>query len=298
MGSSIEGASVNKHGDLFAVNQTLFLNLADAHIPPLMTGNTSSSFGSSRFTRTLGILVGDATLHTVWKTSKAGAKQLPLFPPEPRMLQPNDMAISSDETRLYLSGMNYDADTGDLWYYDITNKVLHNINLPKQNGTAFRTNSIELSPDDTELFISSAENNADEVPIAAKLFRFQIDHKTGIPKNPRTGIDLYKTLIQKGLDPAGAGLDPDGMRVDVKGNLFISLNAFQGVLKWNIYCDPSTSEVIKLETVKFPTNLELAGVEGKDLYVVGQCSDGKTACIDHYRHDTVGKAFANLNCQI
>lgn len=70
-------------------------------------------------------------------------------------------------------------------------------------------------------------------------------------------------------------MDSDGRRVIVLGNLFISLNAFQAVLKWNVYCDASISELIKPETVKFPTNVELAGKEVKYLYIVGQ--SGETA---------------------
>ena len=209
------------------------------------------------------------------------------------MLQPNDMAISADESRLYLSGMNYSADIGDLWYYDVAQQSLHNIDLSDANF--FRTNGIELSPDDTELFISSAENNPDETVRAAQIFRFQIDKDTGIPSQPRVAIDLYRTLSAKGFDPgASPGLDPDGMRCDVDGNLFISLNSFHGVLKWNIYSDPATSTFINLETVKYPTNLELAGSEGKELFVIGHCSNISEACIDHYKHDVPGRAFRNL----
>ena len=289
LGPTIEGASVDKFGNLLAINQTHFMNLSDASAAPVLLGGNASFFSSSRITRTLGFLVGDAMVHTVWKGD------VQLFPPEAKMLQPNDMAISADESRLYLSGMNYDADTGDLWFYDITQKSLHNIDLSGTYPKFFRTNGIELSPDDTELFISSAQNNPDETVRAAQIFRFQINNKTGIPEQPRVAIDLYETLDAMGLDPgASPGLDPDGMRCDVDGNLFISLNAFQSVLKWNIHADPATATVIKLETVQFPANLELAGSEGKDLFVIGQCSGQNSACVDHYTHNITGRAFRNL----
>jgi gluconolactonase len=80
----------------------------------------------------------------------------------------------------------------------------------------------------------------------------------------------------------------------VDGNLFVSLNAFRSVLKWNIHANPATSTVIKLETVEFPANLELGGNEGKDLFVIGQCSGQNSACVDHYTHDITGRAFRNL----
>jgi gluconolactonase len=289
MGSTIEGASVDKFGNLFAINQTHFMNLSDTAAQPLLVGRNGSFFSSSRITRTLDFLVGDATAHTVWEGL------VPLFPPNSKMLQPNDIAISADESRVYLSGMNYGADTGDLWYYNVVQNTLQNINLSGTEPPFFRTNGIELSPDDTELFLSSAQNNPDGSVSAAQIFRFHIDTETGVPKYPRVAIDLYRTLSTKGLDPAvSPGLDPDGMRVDVNGNLFISLNSFQSILKWNIHCDPSSATVITLETVEFPTNLELAGPEGRDLYVIGQCSDQETACIDHYVHNITGRAFHNL----
>jgi sugar lactone lactonase YvrE len=91
------------------------------------------------------------------------------------------------------------------------------------------------------------------------------------------------------LDPgASPGLDPDGMRCDVDGYLFISLNEFQSFLEWNILANSATSTVIKLETVQFPANLELAGSEGKDLFVIRQCSGQNSACVDHY---TLGERF-------
>jgi sugar lactone lactonase YvrE len=289
MGPTIDGASVDKFGNLFAINETHLMNLTDTQAPPLLVRGNESFFSSSRMTRTLSFLVGDATVHTVWKGS------VPLFSPNSTMLQPNDIAISADESRVYLSGMNYSADTGDLWYYNVAQNTLHDIDLSGAVPKFFRTNGIELSPDDTELFLSSAENNPDESVRAAQIFRFQIDDETGTPKDPRVAIDLYETLSAKGLDPAAPpGLDPDGMRVDVDGNLFISLNSFQAVLKWNIHCDPASSTVINLETVQYPANLELAGSEGKDLYVIGKCSDQETACIDHYVHDITGRAFHNL----
>jgi gluconolactonase len=292
MGSTIDGASVDSSGHLFAVNKTHMMNLTNPSIPPIMTAGNLSFYASSRITRTLGILVGDATGHTVWQ-KKGFDTQGQLFPPDAQMLQPNDMAITGDESRLYFSGMNYFADTGDLWFFDVSKAALHKVDLSESPTTLFRINGIELSPNDTELFITSAENLNGSV-VDAKIIRFEIDPDSGFPINPQVAFDLYETLTEKGLDPMKAGMDPDGMRMDIKGNLFISLNAFQRVLKWNIYSDPALSSVIELQTVTFPSNLELAGKEGKDLYVIGRCSDREKACIDHFVHDTPGRAFSNL----
>jgi sugar lactone lactonase YvrE len=171
------------------------------------------------------------------------------------------MAISPDE---YLSGTNYDANTGDLWFYDITHKSLHNIDLSGTDPKFFRTNGIELSPDDTELFISSAQNNPDETVRAAQIFRFQIDNKTGIPEQRRVAIDLYETLDAMGLDPgASPGLDPDGMRFDVDGNLFISLNEFQSILKWKIHTNRRLRLSLNSKLSSFPPTWSYPAAKAK-----------------------------------
>src|SRR5271170_4946598 len=67
MGPTIEGASVDKYGNILAINQTHFMNLSHTSAAPLLVGGNASFFSSSRITRTLGFLVGDAMVHTVWK---------------------------------------------------------------------------------------------------------------------------------------------------------------------------------------------------------------------------------------
>src|SRR5579859_2229916 len=115
LGPTIEGASVDKHGNFYAVNNTNLFNLSDPTTPPLLhTASSGHFFGSSRFTRTLGPLVGDAEGHTIFFVRKEGET---LFPPERGMLQPNDFTVSGDEERIYMSGMNFSADTGDLWFF-------------------------------------------------------------------------------------------------------------------------------------------------------------------------------------
>src|SRR5437868_3569052 len=64
MGPTIEGASVNRKGELYAVNKTHFLSLksgtSDPKNPTLAgPGEKTSHFASSRFTRTLNVLIGD-----------------------------------------------------------------------------------------------------------------------------------------------------------------------------------------------------------------------------------------------
>ncbi|KAI5842335.1 hypothetical protein BZA05DRAFT_206180 [Tricharina praecox] len=295
LGSTIEGCSVDSRGGMYAVNQTHFVSLTDASISkPLLVGagGTESFFASSRWTCSMGALVGDAAAHKVWKATGAAT----LFT-EKGMVQPNDFTVSKCEKRMYLAGMNYTANTGDLWYYDVAKGKAVAVPVPVGTET-FRMNGVELSPDDKTLYVTSAENNANATQVlSAKIWKFKVDPATGIPSSPEVAIDLYKTLeaMSPPLDPKTAGMDPDGMRMDSKGTLFMTLNAFGKVLVWDTNGPTCNAKVIDLETIQNPTNLELGGADGKTLVVVGRCrADLATSCVDSYAHNTAGRAFTNL----
>ncbi|KAL7271406.1 hypothetical protein RUND412_005831 [Rhizina undulata] len=294
LSATIEGCSVTAAGEIYAVNQTSFYSLSAGPGAPNTQkyfggGLPDSYFASSRFTRTLGPLVGDAIVHAVWRSDKNGSWST-LFRDE-RMLQPNDMTVSGDERFIYFSGMSYTATTfagvnGDLWVYDVYTNDTHPVDpsVLKKAGI-HRTNGIELSPDDKFLYITSAENLNGAI-VSTKVFKFTIG-ENGIPRSPVMEVDLYVALSEIGYTDAKAqGMDPDGMRIDVEGNLFVSLNAYQKVLKYNI--NTKKSQVIALPTVAFPSNLELGGTEGKDLVIVGRCNGGAASCVDLYKNDAVG----------
>ena len=289
LGTAIEGVSVDVHGTIHAVNQTHFISLTTGDVLLKGEGGDKSHFASSRFTRSYGALVGDAAAHKIWKApSKAE------FAFNEAFLQPNDFTVSGSEKRFYLSGMNYTANTGDVWVHSRTTDTTTKVDLPA--GKMFRTNGIELSPDDSTLYVTSAENSADATQVlSAKVWKFAVDAATGIPSGGEVAIDLYATLEAMGLDPKKAGMDPDGMRMDAQGTLFMTLNAFGKVLMWDTKGKTEDARVIELETVAFPTNLELGGKDGKTLVVVGRCKDLKTSCVDSYPHNVSGRAWTNLS---
>jgi gluconolactonase len=290
LGSSIEGCSVDSLGNMYAVNQTHFVALADAAVQhPLLVGAgaTTSHFAASRWTCKHGALVGDAAAHKLWNVARRDTQLA-----DARMLQPNDFAVSRAEDRIYLAGMNYTANTGDLWFYDVAKATATQVRVPG----AFRMNGVELSADDRTLYVTSAENSPDATQVlSAKVWKLAIDPATGVPGKPVLAIDLYKTLQDMGLDPKTAGMDPDGMRMDARGTLFMTLNAFGRVLMWDTAQSACSAKIISLETIQNPTNLELGGADGKTLVVVGRCrKDLATSCVDSYRHSTAGRAFTNL----
>lgn len=282
-----EGVSVDQAGNLYAVNATHFINLNSDKPLLIGVGSPKSHFASSRFTRKFGALVGDAVAHKVVVVAKDGGASTDFFT-EPKMLQPNDMAINKKETFIYTSGMDYAANKGELWVYDLAKKMTAKVDLaPKE---FFRTNGIELSNDDKTLYLSSGENDAKGNVVGAKIFRFQIGDD-GMPSKPELAIDLVTELTNHGLDAKGA-MDPDGMRMATDGTLFITLNGFGRVLAFDT--NKKSSKIIDLSTVGWPTNLELGGEDGKLLVVVGRCKNAMSSCVDKYMHGASGRAWTNL----
>ncbi|KAG0642973.1 hypothetical protein HOY80DRAFT_880801 [Tuber brumale] len=315
MGPSIEGASVNHKGELFAVNKTHFLSLksgtSDPKNPTLTgPGDKTSYFASSRFTRTQDVLIGDAVGHSIWRqdyhnstlkrrwNGRFARRAYTPFLMNDKLLQPNDFTINGAETYLYMSGMNYTATTvagehGDVWYYNIKTGAYKQVPKEVMRGAGIhRCNGIDLSPDDKYLYVTSAQN-INDVVTSTKVYKFVIDPATGEPKNPTTEVDLYQVLSNAGVKARERGMDPDGMRMDVEGNLFITLNAMPGVLRWNTKA-PGDGTYIPLTTVFAPSNLEFGGEDGKTLYIVGRCQGLEKACVDAYKHDKPGRAITNL----
>ncbi|RPB01420.1 hypothetical protein L873DRAFT_1764073 [Choiromyces venosus 120613-1] len=315
MGPTIEGASVNRKGELFAVNKTHFISLksgnSDPKNPTLVgPGDKTSYFSSSRFTRTQNVLIGDAVGHSIWQqdydnsalkrrmNGRFARRAYAPFLINDKLLQPNDFTINGAETYVYMSGMNYTSTTqpgehGDIWYYNVKTGAHKQVSKDvMRNAGIHRCNGIDLSPDDKYLYVTSAQN-INDVVTSTKIYKFEIDPATGEPKNPTMEVDLYQVLSNASIRARDMGMDPDGMRMDVEGNLFISLNGIPGVLRWNTKL-PGDGTYIPLTTVVAPSNLELGGDDGKTLYVVGRCAGLEKACVDVYQHDKPGRAITNL----
>lgn len=203
---------------------------------------------------------------------------------------------------MYLGGGTNPATTsagqnGDLWYYDIVSKKLTEVSsdLLKAAGI-HRVDSLEVSNNDKYLYVASGETKDSSIS-ASKIFRFEIDATTYAPVNPKLVLDIFPALSAIGVDAKGQGMEAAGMRSDVDGSLFIALNRGKAMLKWKVEDSAANAELVVLATVAFPVSLELGGDEGKTLYVVGRCDDGKKACVDVYNHDVPGRAWANLNAK-
>lgn len=331
MGPFISGASVNNMGELFAVNQTAFMSLRNGDVDPTKplvhaAVDGSVAFTDSRFTRHGSAsqqLITDAAGHAVWLNMGASKFQkrqpncrgrkrgldtppplvkrdtTPLFV-EADMLQPNSIALHSDERHLYLAGGLGTSTTsagvsGDLWWYDAQTEILQkvDINVMKAGGI-HRINAIEVSNDDKYLYVTAGETEGNTIT-ATKIFRFVINPDTFAPTDPTLILDIYAALMELGIDGGHYGVEAMGLRSDVDGTIFVTLNRGKAILKWKVEDPAASAELINLDSVAFPVSLELGGDEGKSLYILGRCNGGAKSCVDVYNHDVPGRAWANLN---
>lgn len=326
-----EGASVDPEGRLYMVDATKFGAPSTDNVFKFNTTATSH-FAASRFTRSHGLLVGDATGHIIHQFMPEGIKKaeepsryplafgklpcakdsfkplantkdakFPILLKDDSLVQPNDMAVSPDERFLFLSGAKFTDDSiagehGEVAVFNFREKKV-TYKVPKDELVklgVFRTNGIEVSPDGKFLYVTSAQNKAQKT-VSTKIFRWKINKWTGELKDGQQVLDLYPFLKTLGLNDAEKdGMDPDGMRFDKQGRLFITLNAFKRVLRW----DPNNkdkADIIELDSVVNPSNLELGGADGKTLFVVGRCAaDAKKGCVDKYVNDAPGRAWSSL----
>ncbi|KAI5790583.1 hypothetical protein DFH27DRAFT_486093 [Peziza echinospora] len=314
-GLKIEGASVSKNGDIWATDGSNILNLKNGTIglkgPGSPAENSLSQLASSRWLSDGRLIAGDAIAHKVYVAQKFYASNafVTLFESKD-FLQPNDIAVGSCEKVVYFSGMNYTAnstagETGEVAWLDLRqpaasmklNKVPKDV-LAKAG--IYRTNGIEVVTDPKtgrdSLYVTSAQN-VNFATTGTKLFRFDIDPRTGALGSPVEALDIKARLTKAGI-PVNPDMDPDGMRSDLFGNIYMTLNAAQQVLRWN----PTSGDIVhvNLTTVQFPTNLEFGGANGNELVVVGKCVGNKLPCVDTiaFSDKPVGRAWAMLNGKV
>lgn len=303
LGSTAEGASVDAHGIIYATDGSNIINLKDGTIALRGPGSSPTSLlSSSRFLPGNKLIAGDAVGHTIY--SAQNANEIKTILQSAEFLQPNDIAVSSSGNTLYFSGMNYTADSvagvdGELAWLDLSEYTPTLKKVSKEvlaQGQVYRSNGIEII--DQNLYLTSAQNK--NFTVASTVVTcFELD-TTGEPKNPKVVLDIAE-YIEKHTggqftqyEMVKTGIDPDGMRADIAGNLYLTLNAYQKVLRWN----PKTGDgvLVNLKTVAFPTNLELGGPKGDEVYVVGKCTGNKESCIDviKFADRHPGRAFTSL----
>ena len=234
--AGIEGPACDAAGNIYAVAFEKAENIGrvtpDGHADVFLTLPDKGTGNGIVFDRAGRMYIADYTNHRVLRVDPA-TKAISVFAEEPKMNQPNDIAIAPDGT-LYASDPSWAKGTGQVWKISPQGKV--SLFAPDM-GT---TNGIEVSPDGKTLYVNeSAQRN---------IWSFDL-----------TANKPEKKLLKKFGDYGF-----DGMRADVDGNLYVTRYGKGTVIKLS-----PTGEVLKEIDVlgMKPSNLCFGGPDGRTVFV-------------------------------
>lgn len=260
----IEGPACDAEGNLYVVNLLKngdIAKIAPGGKPEVYVNLPGKSVGNGIVFDKKGFMyVADYVGHNILKIDPK-TKEVTVFAHDPKMNQPNDVAIAPDGT-LFASDPAWDKNTGQLWRIGTDGKMTK---IASDLGT---TNGIDVSPDGKTLYVNeSVQRNVWQFPIHA-------DGTLGEKK-------LLKKFEDHGFD---------GMRCDVDGNIYITRYGKGTVVKLS-----PKGEVLKEIDVlgKQPSNICFGGPDGRTAYVceVEHCR------MVQFRTDKPGLAFQQLHAK-
>jgi sugar lactone lactonase YvrE len=236
--AGIEGPAVDAAGDVYAVNferqQTIGRVSPDGAGEVFVTLPGSSVGNGIRFDRDGRMYVADYVGHNILAVDMA-TRTVSVFAHEPRMHQPNDVAIASDGT-LYASDPNWKGGTGQVWRIDRAGRITR---AAETMGT---TNGIEVSPDGRRLYVNES--------VQRTIWSFAI-----APDGSLGDKQLFARVDDFGFD---------GMRCDVDGNLYVTRYDKGTVIKLS----PSGTVLQEIDVLgKKPSNICFGGPDGRTAYV-------------------------------
>lgn len=233
--SGCEGPAVDKDGNVYAVNfakQGTIGKVSPDGKPELFIELPEGSTGNGiRFDSRGTMYIADYTGHNVLKVDM-NTRNISVHAHEPTMSQPNDLAIDSKD-RIYASDPDWKNSKGRFWRVDTDGKVT----LLDSLGTA---NGIEVSPDEKILYVNAGR----------EIWAYDLS-ESGDVSNKRRLIEFPDFGV-------------DGMRCDVKGNIYIARFGKGTVAK----ISPQGTIVTEVSlTGKKPTNVAFGGKDGRTVYV-------------------------------
>lgn len=236
--SGIEGPAVAADGTLYAVNfekpGTIGQVTADGNAFMFINLPEGSTGNGIRFNSKGEMLVADYTGHNILKVDM-DTKEISVFANNDKMNQPNDIAIS-DTDILFASDPDWKNSTGQLWRID-TEGVFTLL-----EGGMGTTNGIEVSPDNKTLYVNES--------VQRNVWAYDL--------SPQGDITNKRLLIK--FDDFGM----DGMRCDVKGNLYIARHGKGTVVKLS----PEGKVLEEIELIgKTPSNIAFGGKNGTTVYI-------------------------------
>lgn len=201
------------------------------------------------------LLVADYTAHRVLRLGIVD-RSVAVVATEPRMHQPNDIAIGADR-RVYASDPDWANGGGQLWRIDRDGST---VLLETGMGT---TNGIEVSPDGRRLYVNES--------VQRRVWCYDL-HEDGSVSGKR----LLASFPDFGLD---------GMRCDVAGNLWVARWGKGTVVR--VTPDGVVDAEVRLLTGSDCTNVAFGGPDGRTVHVT--VADRGT--VEAIRVDLPGRAF-------
>ncbi|MEO9853588.1 MAG: SMP-30/gluconolactonase/LRE family protein [Reichenbachiella sp.] len=258
----LEGPAVNKQGDLFFVNPQRNGTIGkvspdgtfELYVDSLPNGSVANGI---RFSKDGTMFLADYINHNILFIDPAG-REVVIFAHDSTMNQPNDIAISGNGT-LFASDPNWSEGTGNLWRIDNQGQI---VLLESNMGT---TNGVEVAPGDSLLYVNES--------VQRKIWVYNLS-----PDGEVSSKRLHYEFPDHGLD---------GMRTDVKGNLYVARYG-KGVIAV-VSPNGQLLREIKLTGQK-PTNITFGGKDGKTCYVT--CQD--RGYLETFRVEYPGRSW-NLN---
>ena len=256
--TGIEGPNCDAEGNIYVVNfarqQTIGKVTPDGKAEVFVTLPGKSTGNGIVFDKKGAMYIADYVGHNVLKVDMK-TKKVSVFAHEPKMSQPNDLAIAPDGT-LYASDPNWENGTGQLWRIGTDGKVTL---VAEKMGTS---NGIEVSPDGKTLYVNES--------VQRNVWAFDIA-KGGSLRNKR----LLKKFDDHGFD---------GMRCDADGNLYITRHG-KGTVAVLSPAGKVIREIDVLGTK--PSNLCFGGPDGRTVYV----TEVDKQRLVQFRVDTPGLAW-------
>ena len=239
--ASAEGPALDSKGNLYAVNYgtdgTIGVVSPDGKADKLLQLPQGSIANGIVFDQQDVMYMADYTAHQVLRYQHG---ELSVHAAEPRMHQPNDLAILPNGT-LFASDPNWHNSSGQLWRID-TDGSSHL--LETTMGT---TNGIAISPDQQFLYVNES--------VQRRIWRYRLS-----PAGSLSERTLFASFSDFGLD---------GMRTNANGDVFVARYGKGTVLRLN-----TAGEIIAEYPLqhKLPTNVALSQTGPARLFVtIQQC---------------------------